>query len=40
MRLYLKRTHLRVKRKKSDLVVEPNAALAWELDYKGCENGN
>jgi len=22
------------------LHVEPNAALCWDLDYKGCENGN
>jgi len=38
MRLYLKRKKLRIKAKRSDLIVkEINASLCWELDFKGVD---
>ena len=38
MRLYLKRKKLRIKAKRSDLIVEHvTAALAWDLDFKGVD---
>ena len=36
MRLYRKRQKLRIKAKRSDLIVEHvTADLAWDLDFKG-----
>ncbi len=34
----MKKTKFKIRRKRSDCIVEPNAALAWDLDYREAYN--